>query len=117
MKLTTHIVVLIAAALVVAIASCSPRSNLEAQTNHNVTKAAVDRWMTELSNWGRWGKDDEKGTLNLLTPETRKRALSAAKEGVSVSLSHNYIEQPAKEVMYPFVREMIPIDPTSQFVG
>ena len=22
-----------------------------------------------LSNWGRWGPDDERGTLNLLTPE------------------------------------------------
>jgi kynurenine formamidase len=118
MKLTTHIVVLIAAA--VATASCSPRSNLEAQTNHNVTKAAVDRWMIELSNWGRWGKDDEKGTLNLLTPETRKRALSAANEGVSVSLSHNYIEQMSEDATSPFVREMIYINPPGpyvQFVG
>jgi hypothetical protein len=24
-----------------------------------VTKAQVERWMTELSNWGRWGKDDQ----------------------------------------------------------
>jgi kynurenine formamidase len=77
----------------------------------------VDRWMTELANWGRWGKDDERGTLNLLTPERRKRALAAAKEGLSVSLSHNYIEQAAPEVVYPFVREMLPIDPASQFVG
>jgi hypothetical protein len=22
-----------------------------------ITKAQADRWMTELSNWGRWGKD------------------------------------------------------------
>jgi kynurenine formamidase len=87
------------------------------QTDHVVTKATVDRWMTELSNWGRWGTDDEKGTLNLLTPERRKRALSAAKEGFSVSLSHNYIEQSAEEVVYPFVREMLPIDPASSYVG
>ena len=52
--------------------------------DHTVSKATVDRWMTELSNWGRWGKDDERGTLNLLTPETRKRALAAAKDGLCV---------------------------------
>jgi kynurenine formamidase len=85
--------------------------------NRVVTKAMVNRWMTELSNWNRWGKDDERGTFNLLTPQTRKRALSVAKEGLSVSLSHNYIEQAAEDAVYPFVREMVPINPTAQFVG
>ena len=41
-----------------------------AQPDHKMTKADVDRWMTELSNWGRWGKDDERGALNLITPES-----------------------------------------------
>lgn len=39
----------------------------------------------ELSNWGRWGKDDELGTLNLITPEARKRGVAAVRHGVSVS--------------------------------
>ena len=26
-----------------------------------VEKATLDRWMQELSNWGRWGKDDQLG--------------------------------------------------------
>src|SRR5436305_13739364 len=29
-----------------------------------VSQAEYQRWQTELSNWGRWGKDDELGTLN-----------------------------------------------------
>src|SRR5438552_2921737 len=29
--------------------------------------------MTELSNWGRWGKDDQAGTINLITPAKRWR--------------------------------------------
>jgi hypothetical protein len=33
-----------------------------------VTKTDVQRWMKELSNWGRWGKDDQLGALNLITP-------------------------------------------------
>jgi len=34
------------------------------------------QWMTELSNWGRWGKEDQLGALNLITPEKRKEALA-----------------------------------------
>ena len=33
-----------------------------------VSKAAVDEAFKALSNWGRWGKDDEIGTLNHITP-------------------------------------------------
>jgi kynurenine formamidase len=52
-----------------------------------VTKAEYDRWKTELSNWGRWGKDDQMGALNLITPAKRKQAASLVKEGFAVSLS------------------------------
>src|ERR1700722_14348634 len=55
----------------------------------NLTKADIDRWMTELSNWGRWGKDDQAGTINLITPEKRKQAAALVKDGVSVSMSAN----------------------------
>ena len=53
----------------------------------SVTKEQFDRWMTELSNWGRWGKDDERGALNLITGDKRKQAAALAKTGVMVSLS------------------------------
>ena len=43
-----------------------------------VTKADVEKWMTELSNWGRWGKDDQMGTVNLITPAKRKEAQPVA---------------------------------------
>jgi len=32
-------------------------------------------------NWGRWGEDDERGALNLLTPERVLAALGSAKTG------------------------------------
>jgi putative cyclase len=51
-----------------------------------VTKNTVDRWMTELSNWGRWGKDDQLGSLNLVTPEKKREAMALAKTGTVVSL-------------------------------
>ena len=53
----------------------------------SVTKAQFDEWMTKLSNWGRWGKDDERGALNLITPEARRRAAALVKSGTTVSLS------------------------------
>jgi len=33
------------------------------QAGHQVTRADVDRWMIDLSNWGRWGKDDQLGSI------------------------------------------------------
>jgi len=54
-----------------------------------VTKAEYERWQKELSNWGRWGKDDELGTLNLITPAKRKQAAALVKDGISVSLASN----------------------------
>ncbi len=53
----------------------------------NLTKADIDRWMTELANWGRWGKQDQAGTVNLITPAKRKQAAALVKEGISVSMS------------------------------
>ena len=52
-----------------------------------VTAAQYERWKTDLSNWGRWGKDDQIGTLNLITPEKRRQAAALVRDGVSVSLA------------------------------
>jgi kynurenine formamidase len=42
-----------------------------------------------LSNWGRWGNDDQRGTLNLITPEKRRQAAALVQEGISVSLAQD----------------------------
>jgi kynurenine formamidase len=72
-------------------AAAKPPENLS-----GVTKQQFDRWMTELSNWGRWGKEDERGALNLITADKRKQAALLAKTGTTVSLSQQIErEQPA----------------------
>jgi len=53
----------------------------------SVTKAEYEKWKTELSNWGRWGKDDQLGAINLITAAKRKQAAALVKEGVTVSLA------------------------------
>jgi kynurenine formamidase len=58
-----------------------------------LTKADVDEMMTSLSNWGRWGKDDQRGTLNLITPAKRKQAAALVKDGVTVSLAHAAVKE------------------------
>ena len=89
----------------------SPR----AQDAREVTEAMVDLWMTELSNWGRWGDSDEMGTLNLISPEKRQSALRLATAGVSVSLSHNYLTERAADATSPIGHEMLGPDRPGQF--
>ena len=52
-----------------------------------VTEAQYESWKKDLSNWGRWGTDDQIGALNLITPAKRKEAAGLVKEGYSVSLA------------------------------
>jgi kynurenine formamidase len=40
----------------------------------------------KLKNWGKWGPDDFKGTLNYVTPEKVRSAASLVKSGRSVSM-------------------------------
>ncbi len=93
------------------------RLDTAAQTSHDVTQAMVEGWMTELSNWGRWGDDDQLGALNLITPEKRKQAAGLVREGISVSLSHNYLTERAADATSPFVHEMSGIGRPGPFVG
>ncbi|MDE0824356.1 MAG: hypothetical protein OSB07_10410, partial [Dehalococcoidia bacterium] len=48
-------------------------------------EATVLGWMKSLSNWGRWGDDDQLGCLNLITPEKRLQAAALVQDGIPVS--------------------------------
>ncbi|MEC9223343.1 MAG: hypothetical protein VYE56_05585, partial [Pseudomonadota bacterium] len=52
-----------------------------------VSQEQYEYWQEELSNWGRWGPDDELGALNLITPGKRREAAALVKSGVTVSLA------------------------------
>src|ERR1051325_3183822 len=87
-------------------------------TSHQATKADVDRWMKDLSNWGRWGRDDQMGTVNLITPAKRKAAAALVREGAPVSLAHDADTQKASDNAVPYVHRMIATGakPAGQFV-
>ena len=73
---------------------------------HRLTAQDIDAMMTSLSNWGRWGKDDQLGALNLITPEKRRAAVQEVKDGISVSLAHDVIKVKIGG-SEPFVHRMI----------
>jgi len=51
------------------------------------SEAEVLNYFQTYSNWGRWGKDDQMGTLNLITPEKRVQAARLVGDGATVSCS------------------------------
>jgi kynurenine formamidase len=49
--------------------------------------AELEQLAARVSNWGRWGVDDQRGTLNLITPAVVKRGIAAARQGRTLSLA------------------------------
>ncbi len=49
------------------------------------SEAQVRGYLESLSNWGRWGSEDELGTVNLITPARRQAAARLVSAGVSVT--------------------------------
>lgn len=56
----------------------------------------------EISNWGRWGSDDQLGTLNLITPDVKTKAAALVEHGVSVSLAINLNKEKSDHNPRPF---------------
>lgn len=52
------------------------------------TEEEVQAYFETCSNWGRWGPDDNAGTINLITPEVRQRAAGLVRTGRPVSLAY-----------------------------
>lgn len=47
----------------------------------------VTGYFRSLSNWGRWGDEDQRGTLNLIDDSKRARAAGMIRQGAAVSCS------------------------------
>ena len=58
------------------------------------TEQEVRAWIRERRNWGRWGKDDQRGAMNLVTPAKRVAAARLVKSGRSVLLSRPFPKDP-----------------------
>jgi kynurenine formamidase len=78
-----------------------------AAQSEKLTQQDIEQWMKDLSNWGRWGSDDELGAVNLITAEKRRQAAGLVRVGTSVSLARDVEKEKAPDNPQPFSHEMI----------
>ena len=107
-----RIIVLMGCFLIATIVTAQTHANVTEQTHasgHAVTPDEYERWKKDLSNWGRWGKDDQIGALNLITPAKRKQAAALVKEGSSVSMASDLDTEKAVDNPNPFELKMLGI--------
>ena len=60
-----------------------------------------------LSNWGRWGDEDQLGALNLITPEVTAAATATVRTGRTVSCARALNTQAAVDNPTPVAHHMI----------
>lgn len=77
-----------------------------AATAQDLSEEEVNGWFQSLSNWGRWGPTDQKGTVNFITPQTRVAAAQLVRSGVSVSLAHEVLVEGAPDNGNPYDHRM-----------
>ena len=71
------------------------------------TTDELDAMFASLTNWARWGADDQRGALNFLTDERRAAAARLVTTGESVSLAHDLATEPVPEHQSPVQHHML----------
>jgi len=93
--------------MIVAVTASARVGQAPGAASRKVTKDQFEQWKKDLNNWGRWGKDDEIGTLNFITPAKRKQAAALVREGFSVSLASDADTEKAIDNPQPYEHEML----------
>ena len=70
------------------------------------TKQEVLAYLKEDNNWGRWGKDDQIGAVNMVTEQKRAAAAKLVQTGRAVSLSREFPKLPAANNPTPALHYM-----------
>ena len=71
-----------------------------------ITVAEFDTMFEDLKNWGRWGTDDQRGALNLITPEVRAAAAKLIQDGSVVSAALPLAKRPGPYNTNPVLHYM-----------
>jgi kynurenine formamidase len=64
-------------------------------------------YVKTLSNWGRWGAEDELGTINLITPAKRAAAARLVRDGVAVTGARPVVTDITPDTTFQFMRFMV----------
>lgn len=107
MRYVTAIAVAVAATIAFSF-TASGQALAPSGNRSPVNAEEFDRLFQQVKNWGRWGANDELGSVNLITAAKRKQALSLAKTGQTVSLVHNPLTDKADDNASPFEHTMNP---------
>lgn len=67
----------------------------------------LDALFEEVKNWGRWGWDDEKGTLNHITPAHTRESMGLVQNGRVVSTAHDLDTERSPKNYFPTVHMML----------
>jgi kynurenine formamidase len=72
-----------------------------------LSQAAFDALFEQLKNWGRWGPDDQRGALNLITNQARLRGAALISEGFAISAAHPIPVTPGPNNLRPATRSVL----------
>jgi kynurenine formamidase len=97
-----------------AVAQAPASSTSKTGAPHRLSQPEFDRLFKQLSNWGRWGKDDQLGTVNLITPQVRLQAVREVRSGVSVSLARPIASAPAIDNATP-LKDVVTVNVDDKF--
>ena len=101
-----------------ALLLCAASGCVSSAEPETISRAQFKQWFDEISNWGRWGQDDELGTLNLITPEVKAKAAALVKHGITVSLAFDLNKTKGEFNAHPFEQETTVLTVGSQtFIG
>ena len=53
----------------------------------NISVADFEAMFESVKNWGRWGREDERGTMNYITPEHISKSAGLVRSGRTVSMA------------------------------
>ncbi|HEV2113688.1 MAG TPA: cyclase family protein [Terriglobales bacterium] len=81
---------------------------------HHLSQSEFDALFKQLSNWGRWGKNDELGTVNLITPQVRLQAVREVRSGISVSLARPISTTPTVDNATP-LKDVVAVNVDDKF--
>jgi kynurenine formamidase len=75
--------------------------SVEQADRPHVSAEQFSELFQDVSAWGRWGAEDERGALNHLTPERVLEAAALVREGISVTLSRALDTTPSLDNPHP----------------
>jgi kynurenine formamidase len=70
-------------------------------THAPITRVQFDALFEQVDNAQRWGETDQKGTLNHITPESRRMAAAEVRDGVTVSMAREMIGGTGQDLSEP----------------